>query len=99
LARQTVASSETAMDDSCRDERARLPSDLPSTTGASPSTSNAARPWRCRGCGAVLGLLRVAELHLRRGEVELWITGACRHRCRRCGTTNAIRVPEAGGAR
>ncbi len=86
------------MDLSTRDDASRLPSAQLSSaqTAATPPRP---RPWRCRACGAVLALVRAAELHLRRGEVELWIAGSCRHRCRRCGTTNAIDLSAQGGAR
>ncbi|HEY1692860.1 MAG TPA: hypothetical protein VGG39_11900 [Polyangiaceae bacterium] len=82
------------------DECARPPSTLPlpaaaASTTAAPTT----RAWRCRACASVLGLLRGGELHLRRGDVELWVTGSCRRRCRRCGATNAIEIAAGGGAR
>ncbi|MGD0527718.1 MAG: hypothetical protein ABSE49_21475 [Polyangiaceae bacterium] len=52
-----------------------------------------ARPWRCCSCGSLLGVLRGGELHLKYRDVEHWITGRCRHACRRCGATNAVDVP------
>jgi hypothetical protein len=53
------------------------------------------RPWRCHTCGALLGLLHGGELHLKYCNVEHWITGRCRHVCRRCRATNTVDVSGA----
>lgn len=54
------------------------------------------RPWRCHACGALLGVLRSSELHLKYRDLQHWVTGRCRHTCRRCGAMNTIDVPSAG---
>jgi hypothetical protein len=51
-----------------------------------------ARPWRCRACGALLGVEHDGELHVKHKEVQHWIRGRCRHVCRRCGTMNTLLV-------
>ncbi|MBV9949613.1 MAG: hypothetical protein JOZ69_22420 [Myxococcales bacterium] len=51
------------------------------------------RPWRCRACGALLGVVCGDELHLKYKETEYWVRGGCRHACRRCGAVNALLVP------
>jgi hypothetical protein len=70
---------------------------------STPSPAPSARPWRCRACGSLLGVLRGGELHLKYKDVQHWIVGRCRHVCRRCGATNVVHVadcaPGAGGAR
>lgn len=50
------------------------------------------RPWRCDACGALLGMARGDELHVKYKEAELWIAGPCRSVCRRCGKSNQITV-------
>jgi hypothetical protein len=60
----------------------------------SPANDNA-RPWRCRGCGSLLGLERGRALHVKYKDVEYWIVGGCRHVCRRCGEGNEITVGNA----
>ncbi len=55
------------------------------------------RPWRCHTCGALLGVLHGGELHLKYQHVEHWITGCCRHVCRRCRATNTVDVPASTG--
>lgn len=49
-----------------------------------------ARPWRCRSCGALLGMQQGDELHVKYKDVQHWITGRCRHACRRCGAMNTM---------
>ncbi|HEY3820259.1 MAG TPA: hypothetical protein VGL81_24005 [Polyangiaceae bacterium] len=63
----------------------------PAARGA-PSDPSAARPWRCRACGALLGVERNGEVHVKYKEVQHWISGRCRHHCRRCGTMNVLSV-------
>jgi hypothetical protein len=50
------------------------------------------RPWRCDACGALLGIARGDELHVKYKDVEIWIVGPCRSICRRCGKSNQITV-------
>ena len=82
-----------------------MPSISPTPQAFSPSTPSLAgrtpaaageRPWRCRRCERLLGVVRGAELHLRYKEAEHWVSGTCRHVCPRCRTTNVITV---GGER
>jgi hypothetical protein len=54
-------------------------------------TSNI-KPWRCHACGALLGIARGDELHVKYRDAEIWIAGPCRSICRRCGKSNEITV-------
>jgi hypothetical protein len=57
-----------------------------------------ARPWRCRVCGALLGMQQGAELHVKYKDVSHWIAGRCRHACRRCGAMNTLHVGPTCGS-
>ena len=69
-------------------------------TSKARETLSRVRPWRCTQCGALLGLEQNGELHVRYKEVQHWITGRCRHACRRCGTVNTVQTeaPAVGAA-
>jgi len=60
---------------------------------ASPPSAIRGRPWRCRSCDALLGVEHDGELHVKHKETEHWISGRCRHACRRCGAMNTFPVP------
>jgi hypothetical protein len=67
---------------------------LPIVTSAirqKPANDNA-RPWRCRACGALLGVAQGGELHVKYKDSEVWIVGTCRRTCRRCGERNEVTV-------
>lgn len=51
--------------------------------------------WSCSSCGALLGVEENGELHIKYKELQHWIRGTCRHRCRRCGTLNQVTVAPA----
>jgi hypothetical protein len=53
--------------------------------------------WRCKACGALLGIEQGGELHVKYKEADLRIVGSCRRACRRCGAVNeiAVGVPQA----
>jgi hypothetical protein len=53
--------------------------------------------WNCRSCGALLGVEQGGELHMKYKDVQHWITGRCRHACRRCGSMNTRHVGPPGG--
>jgi hypothetical protein len=53
------------------------------------------RPWRCRSCGALLGMHRQAELHIKYKELHAVVVGAARTTCRRCATANATHTASA----
>jgi len=67
----------------------------PSSPNASAAPPTRARRWSCRSCGALLGVEENGELHIKYKEVQHWICGSCRHRCRRCGTMNQVTVAPA----
>jgi len=58
-----------------------------------PFATPAARHWRCLACGALLGVERDGELHVKYKEAQYWIRGHCRHACRRCGAMNTLHTP------
>jgi hypothetical protein len=49
-------------------------------------------PWRCRVCGALLGVAQGGQLHVKYRDTELWVVGTCRRTCRRCGERNETTV-------
>jgi hypothetical protein len=57
-----------------------------------PNRHLTTQPWRCHGCGALLGIEQGGELHVKYKELQHWITGRCRHLCRRCGAMNTLHV-------
>jgi phage FluMu protein Com len=71
------------------------------------ASKNHSRDWRCRTCNALLGVEAHGELHIKYRDAQHWITGRCRHACRRCGSINTFHVtpsspaprPPEGGAR
>jgi hypothetical protein len=73
---------------------------LPIVTSAvreKPANDNA-RPWRCRACGALLGVARGGELQVKYKDTEVWfIGGTCRRTCRRCGERNEVTVGASPG--
>ena len=58
----------------------------------SPSNHLQSHHWHCHSCGALLGIEQGGELHVKYKDVQHWITGRCRHICRRCGSTNTRHV-------
>ncbi len=62
-------------------------------TTSTPST--ASKPWRCRSCAALLGMVHGDELHVKYKDDEQWIQGTCRRPCRRCRTMNILTVGAA----
>lgn len=53
--------------------------------------------WHCRACGALLGIQQGDELHVKYKDVQHWVSGRCRHVCRRCGSMNTRHVGPPGG--
>jgi hypothetical protein len=65
---------------------------------SSPTPALVREPWRCRRCGFLLGLEQAGELHVKYRDLEHWITGRCRHVCRRCGAMNVLNTLHGSGS-
>lgn len=58
----------------------------------------AAREWRCRSCGLLLGVAQGREIEIRYKDARYLVDGAVRTCCRRCGETNVRGCPETPAA-
>jgi hypothetical protein len=58
-----------------------------------PANDNA-HPCCCKTCGALLGIERRGQLHLKYKDTENWFVGTFKWttRCRRCGAMNSVTV-------
>jgi hypothetical protein len=72
------------------------PSQSPLASSRIPTLAR--EPWRCRHCGFLLGLEQGGELHVKYRDLQHWITGRCRHACRRCGAMNVLHTIHGSGS-
>lgn len=61
------------------------------------SQPESTRFWRCRTCGALLGIVKGGQLHMKYKDTEIWVVGTCHRRCRRCAERNEIVTGVASG--
>jgi len=54
------------------------------------SSAKVGTPWKCQGCGTLLGIERGGEVHLRYKDFNAIVCGRVRATCRRCARPNVL---------